>query len=215
MAEPSTATVPSDLPEPRRPLLRRVLRRLRALVFEEQVAMRLPTRLTTQPPKLAADYTLRSATPDDHAAWVTLLSSDEGFGRWDMARLERDIVSQLLHPGSASLLFHQGRLVGCAATCLGKFRGRPQPMGMFLILDAAYRGQFKLSNALYRATLAHAEHAGHEAMFATTFPDRASALTLYLANSAQPVHTHLWSRVQWRRIHRRIGPIVARLKRRA
>lgn len=177
--------------------------------------MALPTRLSWPRPDLGDAYTLRAATPSDHENWISLLNSDEGFGCWDMERLDREILQWLMHPASAALLFRGQQLIGCAAMCMQELHGRVRPMGMYLILDAGFRGQFKLSLALYRCTLAYAEDAGHDRVFATTFEDRSSALTLYALHDAKPIHTNLYSWIQWRRINKRIAPIVKRLRKRS
>lgn len=218
MPPPEVSTKPEDCavvsPSAATPWLTRVLRRIRAMLYNEQVTMLLPTRRPTPPRPLTADHILRSAQAEDYPDWISLLNADEGFGHWDDNRLCRDLIGKLLRPDSSVLLFRGGKLIGCAAMCIGDYKGRLMPTGMFLILDAAHRGQFKLSNALYHAVLAHAEAAAHPYTFVSTFPDRLSALALYLSNGAKPVHSNLWSFVQWRGIHRRTGAIVNRLKQR-
>lgn len=185
-------------------------------IYQDQVSFLLPTAMAPADPaeiSCPTGYSLRClAGRQDHTPWLELLNKDSGFGHWDETRLQNELVNRLFTPDSAGFLFKDRKLVGSAAICATFFRGRLMPAGMFLILDPECRGSFKLANALFNFNLYLSAREGYSHVFVSTYPDRLTALTLYLASGAQCCHTSVWSYVQWNRIQKRLGPTVARLK---
>jgi hypothetical protein len=196
--------------------LRTALRLAGSWVYQAQVTYRFPTaKAVTNPEeiRLPPGFTLRNVSgPDDYPAWIDLLNKDKGFGHWDGVRLNSELIGTLLGHNSAGFLFKGYDLVGSAAICVTKFRGKRVPSGMFLIMDPAVRGDFKLAVALFKYNLWLAVREGYDHVYSSTFPDRLPALTLYLAHGAEPCHASLWSYVQWYRIHKRLARPVERLR---
>jgi hypothetical protein len=56
---------------------------------------------------------------------------------------------------------------------------------------------------------------GFEYVVGSTDPSRNAALAVYLAEGYVPMHDSLLSPLQWFLIHRKVRPVVERLRRRA
>jgi hypothetical protein len=197
--------------------LKIVMLMAKSWVYNEQVAYYLSTEKV---PSLEAiscptGFTIRSISgPADYPLWIRLLNKDGGFGYWDEDRLQSELIDNLCSPTSTGFLFKGDQLVGAASICFTKFQGNNVPSGKFLIIDPGFRGSFKVAYCLYSFCLAIAASLGYSRVFASTYPDRLPALTLYLSNDLQVCYTNLWSYVQWYRIRKRVGPAAERLRRR-
>jgi len=82
------------------------------------------------------------------------------------------------------------------------------------MLAPAHRGKKELFNALFYRTLAYFARENYEKVFACVDPHRLPALYLYLLNNCTPVYDSLYNFIQWRRIQKRLKPMLNRAKRR-
>lgn len=188
------------------------MRRARGLIYREQVICLLPSARGWPADMLPVGMTIRLLEGEaDFPAWIDLLNVDAGFGRWDEARLRSDILDHLLRPNSVAMICKEGSLIGVVAAVRTVFRRRSMATGTFLIVAPKWRGNYRLALALLYATQDMVAAAGEDMILVATYPDRLSAIALYLARGAQPCYVCLWSVVQWFRLRRRLGPVVGKL----
>lgn len=202
-----------------RRLPRSIYRRLRAAIYQQQVKMYLSRaqvlRVWESYPATAPGLVVKSCDDErELAAWVELLNREEGFGVWSEQRLRTDLLDMLVSPRSTTLVYDGERLIGCA--CLVRVPGDPRTaQGMFMYLDKAYRGSRRLGHLMALRTLAFVDdRPGLDRTLITTDPERLSALLIYLQLGAEPIRDSLYAFVQWRRIYRRLGPVLQRMAQR-
>jgi GNAT superfamily N-acetyltransferase len=199
---------------------RDLIRRLGARLYQRQVKFRIPPEVIERNlrslPPLPAGYSARSPRPgEDLARWAALLNGEgAGFGAWTPERVQREVVSRLIRPDAATLLFRGDELVGCATTDSTTSWGKRIGLGMFLYVQPRHRAKDLSRTVIYR-TLAHFLGGGFDRVVATTDPTRLSALAIYLAEGYLPVYDSLLSPFQWWRARRRLGPAAERLRRMA
>jgi mycothiol synthase len=121
-------------------------------------------------------YSQERFQPGDEARWVDVLNASGEFGRWDLARLEKEMGSTLLTDG-AIFVAHQGRPVGCAAVC-DVAQYRPHALLMFVAVLAEHRGH-GLGQALVWETMRIARQAGYPGLLLHTENHRLAAVRLY------------------------------------
>ena len=85
---------------------------------------------------------------------------------------------------------------------------------MWLVLEPSHRGLKGLAHALTYRTLAFFAEAGYDKVYGYTDEDRLSALYLYLTNGAVPVYDSVSSFFKWRRIFKRLKPLIKRAEKR-
>lgn len=192
--------------------------KLRTVIYQNQVKMYYDVKqiihLYKKYQTPVPGFIFKSYDDDNELAdWIALLNRDEGFGTWTEQRLRSELLSILVSPRSTTLLYHGERLIGCA--CLVKMPDDPRSaQGMFMYLDKQFRGSRKLSHRLTFRTLHFiVDSPDLERVLVTTDPERLSALLIYLHSGAKPQYSSLYSHVQWRRIYRRLGPVLKRMDR--
>ena len=160
-------------------------------------------------------YTLRSPDRDiDLQAWADLLNMDKEFGHWTPERIEVDIISNLIAPDAASLLFYKQQLVGSANTMDCSSRKREFGIGMWLMMRESHRGKKELANATTYRTMSYFAKMDYDKAVAFTDPERLSAIYLYLSKGCLPVYDSLFSFIHWYRINKRLKPVLERARRR-
>ena len=187
----------------------------RSLLYRRQVEFTFPidmlARFRGHDWSLPEGYSLSSPHKgSDLDAWAELLDSDGGFGVWDGERIKSDILSHLIAPDAASLLFYHDELIGCFCTYDCSSRGHKRGFGMWFIIAANHRGR-GLSYALCFRTLYCFVREGYEEVLLSTDPQRLPALNFYLSHGAEPLYSSLFSYLQWRRIKRRIRDFEGQL----
>lgn len=150
----------------------------------------------------------------DLREWGELLSREKGFGKWTPERVKTEIVDRMIAPNAGSLLYYNGRLVGCCATVDKSTKRKKIGLGMWLVLDSSHRGLKSLSHALSFRTSAFFVGAGYDKVYAYTDEDRLSAIYLYLKIGAVPAYDSLSSFFKWRRILKRLRPLIERAEKR-
>jgi hypothetical protein len=170
------------------------------------------------PPK--AGYELRvPQTTADYEAWAELLNEDGGFGRWSSERIKSELVSRLVDPRAAVLMFYKGEAVACGCATDASTPRRRIAHGMYLYVRPAHRGPVHRGTksvayfVTFRALGFCVEH-GYEQVLGATDPNRLSALLLYLSNDGVPVRNSLYSYVQWYRVKKQLSPIISTSARR-
>ena len=195
--------------------LRTFVTRVLARLYQEQLAMVIPAHPAPTVHRIPAGYSIRGIESQaDTTRWAHLLNAESGFGRWDEARINDEIIGDLISPESVLLLFSQEVLIGCAAICKGDRHRSGTSTGMYFVIDPKHRGQFQISAAMVQRAVILTGQAGYSGMFISTFPDRLSALALYLSLDARPIRSSLWSHVQWASVLRRVRPVTERLRQR-
>lgn len=200
------------------PLMHRLARRVASGIYRRQLTMRFPTdairaRYLTLPPT-PPDYAIRSPRDlSDCAAWAELLNRDGEFGTWNAERVERELLSRLVSPDAATLVFYRDRIVGCASTADISTPRRKIGLGMFLYVDRSHRVTGIAEIMTFR-TLFFFVEAGYDHIVAKTDPWRRSAIALYFGAGARPVYDSLCSVVQWGRIIKQLQPVIRRQRER-
>ncbi len=164
--------------------------------------------------KLPEGY--RICSPDsttDKQKWADLLNLDGEFGIWNTSRIEYDIISRLIAPDAASLLYYKDNLVGCSSTMRDINSKVKIGIGMFLFLEKSHRSKKGLSFALTFRTLSFFARENFKRAFAYTDPHRLSALYLYLSNGIKPKYNSMYSIIQWHRIRKRLNLLLKRSNR--
>ena len=85
---------------------------------------------------------------------------------------------------------------------------------MWLVLDPAHRGFKGLAYVLSYRTLAFFVVAGYDKIYACTDEKRLSAIYLYLTIGAVPAYDSILSFFKWRRIFKRLKPLMQRAEKR-
>ncbi|MCK9554468.1 hypothetical protein M0R36_01410 [bacterium] len=163
--------------------------------------------------KLPEDYKIRS--PDntvDKQAWADLLNSDGEFGIWNKQRIEDEIISHMIAPDTASLLYYKDKLIGCSSSLSDKRTKDKVGIGMFLFLSKSHRSKKGLSFALTFRTLSFFARENFVRAFAYTDPHRLSALYLYLSTGIKPRYNSIFSIIQWYKIKKRLNPLLKRIE---
>ncbi len=165
---------------------------------------------------LPEGYTIVSPGREtDLNEWSDLLNRDKEFGVWTPERVKKALVDQMIAPDAGSLLYYKGRLVGCSTTSDKSRAGKKIGIGLWLVLDSSHRGKKGLASALTFRTLAFFAAAGYDRVYAYTDETRLSALYLYLKHGAVPAHDSISSYFKWRRIFKRLKPLMERAEKRS
>jgi hypothetical protein len=193
--------------------------KLRARLYNPQITMAFPPdevarRATSLPPLPPGFSLVVPRSEHEIAIWMELLSEEPSFGAWTRQRLDSEIIENLVSPTAISLLLHDGRGVGCSCTIDGSTSRRRIASGMYLYIRPRYRARTSFGYMLTILALHHGLAAGYDNLWANTYPDRLSALAIYLSIGCRPVHRTASSFWQWRRVRKRLGPAVEQLKRR-
>ena len=143
-----------------------------------------------------------------------LFDRNKEFGTWTPERVKTELVDQMIAPHAGTLLYYKGRLVGCSSTVDKSTRRKKIGVGMWLVLEPSHRGLKGLAHALTYRTLAFFAEAGYDKVYGYTDEDRLSALYLYLTNGAVPVYDSVSSFFKWRRIFKRLKPLIERAQKR-
>lgn len=85
---------------------------------------------------------------------------------------------------------------------------------MWLVLDPSHRGGKSLALALTFRTLAFFVVEGYDKVYGYTDEKRLSGLFLYLTKGAVPVYDSISSFFKWRRIFKRLKPLIERAEKR-
>lgn len=175
--------------------------------------MHIVSRYLDRKWSLPDGYLLRSPVDDsDVQPWADLLNSDPGFGCWTGEKVKSDILSHLIAPDAASLLFYKNRLVGCCNTydcsTVKEKIGKP----MWLIIDEAHRGR-GLGRTVYFRTLAFFAREHYQRVVGFTDPSRLTALRFYLSEGYVPAYDSLYSVIHWWKIKKRLKPVPQRGRR--
>ena len=150
----------------------------------------------------------------DLQEWGDLLNREQGFGKWTPEKVKKEIVDLMISPNAGTLLYYKGRLVGCSSTVDKSTKRKKIGIGMWLVLDSAHRGFKGFGHALTYRTLAFFVKAGYDKVYGYTDEKRLSALYIYLTNGAVPVYDSLSSFFKWRRIFKRLKPLIERAEKR-
>jgi len=201
-------------------LSKKKIKKFFRVFFPKQVKVAFPKEVLSacvdRPLPLPAGYTM--ASPDqetDLVEWGKLLDHEKGFGKWTPERVQDEIVNHMIAPDAGSLLYYKNRMVGCCSTVDKSTRRKKIGVGMWLVLDPTHRGLKGLANALSYRTLAYFVREGYDRVYAYTDENRLSALYLYLTMGAVPVYDSLSSFFKWRRIHKRLKPLIKRSEKRS
>jgi hypothetical protein len=161
-------------------------------------------------------YTIVSPSEETNLKeWGDLLARDTGFGTWTPERVKRVVVDQMIAPHAGTLLYYKGSLVGCSSTADKSTTRKKIGVGEWLALDRSHRGLKGLSHALAYRTLAFFAEAGYDKVYGYSDEDRLSVLYLHLTNGAVPVYNSISSFFKWRRIYKRLNPLLKRAEKRA
>jgi rhamnosyltransferase len=211
------------LDKPRQPSRRRspsrLVRRLWNRVYQRQVKMYFSAAVIfdniKNAPPLAPGYRVRPLRPeDDLKAWAELLNEDGELGYWTADRIREEIVSSLITPDAATMLFYGDELVGCANAVDYPGQEGRIGLGMYMYLSRHHRGRRGLGYILSFYTLNFFVREAYEGAIATTDPSRLAALAIYLHNGCTPRRDSLISYFQWLRIRRRLDPVLEKMRRR-
>jgi hypothetical protein len=203
----------------RSPGLATVVAQLRARLYNPQITMAFPVeevaKRAASLPQLPKGFSLIvPASERDFALWIDLLNEEPSFGQWTRERLEREILANMVSPTAASLILHEGRGIGCSCAIDGSTRDKRIAYGMYLYIAPKYRARTAFSYILTILALHHGLAVGYPNLWANTYPDRLSALAIYLSIGCRPVYRTLSSVLQWRNVRKRLGPAVEQMKRR-
>ena len=195
------------------------IKKLFRVFSPEQVKMDFPIAMLSdyvdRKWKLPEGYTILS--PDEHTdlgEWSELLNTEKGFGRWTPERVQAEIVDQMIAPNAGSLLYYKGHLVGCSSTVDRSRKRKKIGVGMWLVLEPSHRGLKGLGQVLTYRTLAFFVGAGYDKVYGYTDEKRLSTLYLYLTTGALPAYDSISSFFKWRRIFKRLNPLMKRAKKR-
>jgi hypothetical protein len=199
--------------------MRSLVRKVRARLHTPQITMEFPTeevakRFSDLPPFPAGFSSVVPTTPEHFASWIDLLNEEPVFYTWTMERLKNEVLDNMVSATAASLIFHQGRAIACSCAIDGSTKRHRIALGMYLYVSPKYRARTSLAYILTILALHHGLMAGYERLWANTFPDRLSALAIYLSIGCRPVYRTLSSPWQWRKVRKRLGPVVEKMKRR-
>ena len=187
--------------------------------FRKQVKMDFPIAMLSayvdRKWNLPEGYTIISPNEEtDLKEWGELLSCDKEFGIWTPERVKRVVLDQMIAPHAGTLLYYKGRLVGCSSTVDKSTKKKKIGVGEWLVLEPSHRGLKGLAHALTYRTLAFFAEAGYDKVYGYTDQQRLSALYLYLTNGALPVYDSISSFFKWRRIFKRLKPLLKRAEKR-
>jgi hypothetical protein len=188
-------------------------------IYSPQITVGFPVeqvvRHTVGLPMLPEEYSMIVPKSEhDLTLWANLLNEEPSFGFWTAIRLRNEILSKLVSPSAASLILHRGRGIACVCAIDGSTPRKRIAYGMYLYVTPRYRARTALSRILTITAFNSGRVAGYRNLWANTFPDRLSALAVYLSIGCRPIHRTLSSVLQWRAVTRRLGPAVERMKRR-
>lgn len=200
-------------------LSKKKIKKFFKVFFRKQVKVNFPVAVLTECVNrdwhLPEGYTMVSPNNQtDLREWGELLNRDKGFGLWTPERVKTEIVDQMIAPDAGTLLYYQGRLVGCCSTVDKSTKRKKIGVGMWLVLEPAHRGLKGLAYALSYRTLAFFAVAGYDKVYAYTDENRLSALYLYMNIGAVPVYDSVPSYFKWRRIFKRLKPLIKRAEKR-
>ncbi len=189
--------------------LGRILKYLAGFIYFPQLMLRVPKEVAQRGRgrqwTLPGEY--RVASPDadtDYDEWAALLNTDGSFGKWDAARVQREIVDCLVAPGAATLIYFRGRLVGCFCACQDASTTRKRGYGSWFFIHPEHRHR-GLAEVLFFRTLAYFPEAGYEEILMLTDDFRLPALHFYLSRGVRPVYNSLVSFFRWPWIMNKIG----------
>jgi len=200
-------------------LSKRKIKKFFRIFFPKQVKLEFPVttfaKYVGRQWDLPEGYTIVSPGQEtDLNEWSDLLNRDKEFGVWTPERVQKALVDQMIAPDAGSLLYYKGRLVGCSATSDKSRAGKKIGVGLWLVLDSSHRGKKGLAFALTLRSLAFFAVAGYDKVYAYTDETRLSALYLYLTQGAVPVYDSISSFFKWRRIFKRLKPLMERAEKR-
>ena len=164
---------------------------------------------------LPEGYTMVSPSEEtDLREWGELLKHEKGFGKWTPERVKEEILDHMIAPDAGTLLYYNGRLVGCCATVDKSTKRKKIGVGMWLVLEPSHRGLKGLAQALSYRTLAFFVRYGYDKVYAYTDEERLSAIYLYLTIGAVPAYDSVSSFFKWRKIYKRLKPLIKRAEKR-
>ena len=201
-------------------LSKRKVKKFLRVFFPKQVKLDFPVAMLAECVgrewNLPEGYTMVSPNEEtDLQEWADLLNGDKGFGSWTPERVKGEIVDHMITPHAGTLMYYQGRLIGCSSTVDKSTKRKKIGIGMWLVLEPSHRGLNRLAHALSYRTLAFFVAAGYDKIYAYTDENRLSAIYLYLTIGAVPAYDSLSSFVKWRRIFKRLKPLMKRAEKRA
>jgi hypothetical protein len=211
-----------NLPElqSNRKLLMKILEKVKYLLrffYHKQVQINFPIPILRQ----YIDYKwhlpegYKICSPDanvDLKAWADLLNLDGQFGQWTSEKVKSDIVSQMITPDAASLMFFKNHLVGCSSSIDQSSPKCKLGIGMWLMINPSHRGKRKIVHALTFRSLAIFAMLNYDKVVAFTDAYRLPAIYFYLSNGCLPEYDSLYSFIQWWRIKKRLKPALERAK---
>jgi hypothetical protein len=192
---------------------------LASRIYSPQITVAFPieevARRTAGLPALSSEYAMIVPSSErDLALWVDLLNEEPSFGGWSIARLRKEILGKLVSPVAATLILHKGRAIACVCAIDGSTQRKRIAYGMYLYVTPKYRARTSLSRVLTITAFNNSLAVGYRHLWANTYPDRLSALAVYLSVGCRPIYRSLSNLLQWRAVTRRVGPAVERMKRR-
>jgi hypothetical protein len=196
----------------------KLARVLWARLYYNQITMAFPKEEIAQRraalPALPEGFSLIVPTTEEHyAAWLDLLNAEPAFGRWSRERLQSELLSQLVAPGAASLMLHDGEVIGCSCAVDGSTRRKRIALGTYLYVKPKYRARTSIAYVLTVMAFGHGVAAGYDHIWTHAPTHRLSALAIHLSLGCRPVYRTLSSFFQWRKVLKRLNPVVAKLKR--
>jgi hypothetical protein len=200
-------------------LSKKKIKKFFKVFFRKQVKMNFPiamlSQYVTREWNLPEGYSMVSPSEEtDLTELGGLLDRSKEFGTWTPERVKTELIDQMITPHAGTLLYYEGRLVGCSSTVDKSTRRKKIGVGMWLVLEPSHRGLKGLAHALTYRTLAFFAEAGYDKVYGYTDEDRLSALYLYLTNGAVPVYDSVSSFFKWRRIFKRLKPLIKRAEKR-
>jgi hypothetical protein len=200
-------------------LSKKKIKKIIRVFFPKQVKIDFPIAVLSdcvnRDWNLPEGYTMVSPNEEtDLREWGELLNSEKEFGKWTSERVKEEIVDQMIAPHAGTLLYYNGRLVGCCSTVDKSTKRKKIGVGMWLVLEPAHRGFKGLAHALSYRTLAFFVEAGYDKIYAYTDEKRLSALYLYLTLGAVPAYDSITGFLKWRRILKRLKPLMKRAEKR-
>lgn len=148
----------------------------------------------------------------DLKAWADLLNLDGQFGQWTSEKVKSDIVSQMITPDAASLVFFKNHLVGCGSTIDQSSPKCKLGIGMWLMINPSHKGKREIVHALIFRSMASFARLNYDKVVAFTDAYRLPAIYFYLSNGCLPEYDSLYSFIQWWRIKKRLKPALERVK---
>jgi O-antigen/teichoic acid export membrane protein/GNAT superfamily N-acetyltransferase len=156
-----------------------------------------------EPGDLPEGYRLGTAVPADYEPWAQLLNSDGFLGSWSARRIHDDIMTRLIEPNAALLLYYHGRPIG--SICCFHFGKARQRCGllMWFIVEKEHRKR-GLGGHLWRRALQFFAAREYTRVYLQTDSFRYSALQFYLSKGGKPVYDSFSSLLKWRHVRKHI-----------